>query len=148
MNDGDVAAEVPVAVHDELPRPAQRPHVDGAQTGIIDEAGHSGLGFGGIPGQQNIEGLPGHLSGGMRRRLDLAVSLGLKRENVFVSDAKGVVYLGRTEGMDPNKSRYARDLRRLSAEVTGLRPGTDGRRNPFRRIWEKVRRPSAPTVTA
>jgi len=41
--------------------------------------------------------------------LDLAVSLGLKRENIFVSDAKGVVYLGRTEGMDPNKSRYARD---------------------------------------
>ena len=41
--------------------------------------------------------------------LDLAVSLGLKRENVLVSDAKGVVYLGRTEGMDPNKSRYARD---------------------------------------
>src|SRR3982750_472334 len=41
--------------------------------------------------------------------LDLAVSLGLKRENIFVSDAKGVVYLGRTDGMDPNKSRYARD---------------------------------------
>jgi len=41
--------------------------------------------------------------------LDLAVSLGLKRENILVSDAKGVVYLGRTEGMDPNKSRYARD---------------------------------------
>jgi malate dehydrogenase (oxaloacetate-decarboxylating)(NADP+) len=41
--------------------------------------------------------------------LDLAVSLGLKRENIMVSDAKGVVYLGRTEGMDPNKSRYARD---------------------------------------
>src|SRR4030095_8574152 len=35
--------------------------------------------------------------------LDLAVSLGLKRENIFVSDAKGVVYLGRTERMDPNK---------------------------------------------
>ncbi|HEY2977717.1 MAG TPA: malic enzyme-like NAD(P)-binding protein, partial [Burkholderiaceae bacterium] len=41
--------------------------------------------------------------------LDLAVSLGLKRENIYVTDAKGVVYLGRTEGMDPNKSRYARD---------------------------------------
>src|SRR3954453_18269182 len=41
--------------------------------------------------------------------LDIAVSLGLKRENILVSDAKGVVYLGRTEGMDPNKSRYARD---------------------------------------
>ncbi|HSW06023.1 NADP-dependent malic enzyme, partial [Aquabacterium sp.] len=41
--------------------------------------------------------------------LDIAVSLGLKRENIFVSDAKGVVYMGRTEGMDPNKARYARD---------------------------------------
>src|SRR4051794_4413789 len=29
--------------------------------------------------------------------LDLAVSLGLKRENILVSDAKGVVYLGRAE---------------------------------------------------
>jgi pilus assembly protein CpaE len=57
-----------------------------------------------------------------------------------VNTAKPIVLEG--------KSRYARDLRRLSAEVTGLRPGTDGRRNPFRRIWEKVRRPPAPTVTA
>ena len=50
--------------------------------------------------------------------LDLAVSLGLKRENILVSDAKGVVYLGRTEGMDPNKSRYARDTSaRTLAEI-------------------------------
>jgi malate dehydrogenase (oxaloacetate-decarboxylating)(NADP+) len=50
--------------------------------------------------------------------LDLAVSLGLKRQNIVVSDAKGVVYLGRTEGMDPNKSRYARDTSaRTLAEI-------------------------------
>jgi malate dehydrogenase (oxaloacetate-decarboxylating)(NADP+) len=50
--------------------------------------------------------------------LDLAVSLGLKRENIVVSDAKGVVYLGRTDGMDPNKSRYARDTSaRTLAEI-------------------------------
>ncbi|MGZ5772136.1 MAG: NADP-dependent malic enzyme [Caldimonas sp.] len=55
--------------------------------------------------------------------LDLAVSLGLKRENIFVSDAKGVVYVGRTEGMDPNKARYARDTRaRTLAEII---PGAD-----------------------
>jgi len=55
--------------------------------------------------------------------LDLAVSLGLKRDNIIVSDAKGVVYLGRTEGMDPNKSRYARDTSaRTLAEVI---PGAD-----------------------
>ncbi len=40
--------------------------------------------------------------------LDLLVSLGLKPENVWVSDIKGVVYEGRKEEMDPNKARYAR----------------------------------------
>jgi len=40
--------------------------------------------------------------------LDLLVSLGLRRENVWVSDIVGVVYEGRTEQMDPNKARYAR----------------------------------------
>jgi malate dehydrogenase (oxaloacetate-decarboxylating)(NADP+) len=55
--------------------------------------------------------------------LDLAVSLGLKLKNIFVSDAKGVVYMGRTDGMDPNKARYARDTSaRTLAEVI---PGAD-----------------------
>jgi malate dehydrogenase (oxaloacetate-decarboxylating)(NADP+) len=40
--------------------------------------------------------------------LDLLVSLGLKAENVWVADIKGVVYQGRKEEMDPNKARYAR----------------------------------------
>src|SRR5256884_4107552 len=40
--------------------------------------------------------------------LDLLVSLGLKPDNIWVSDIKGVVYQGRKEEMDPNKSRYAR----------------------------------------
>jgi malate dehydrogenase (oxaloacetate-decarboxylating)(NADP+) len=39
--------------------------------------------------------------------LDLLVGLGLKRENIYVSDIKGVVYAGRTEEMDENKARYA-----------------------------------------
>jgi malate dehydrogenase (oxaloacetate-decarboxylating)(NADP+) len=43
--------------------------------------------------------------------LDLLVSLGVRKENIFVSDAKGVVYAGRTEHMDPNKARYARETR-------------------------------------
>jgi len=55
--------------------------------------------------------------------LDLAVSLGLKPENIFVTDAKGVVYLGRTEGMDPNKSRYARDT--SARTLAQLIPNTD-----------------------
>src|SRR3981189_904035 len=40
--------------------------------------------------------------------LDLLVSLGLKPDNIWVSDIKGVVYQGRKEEMDPNKARYAR----------------------------------------
>jgi malate dehydrogenase (oxaloacetate-decarboxylating)(NADP+) len=55
--------------------------------------------------------------------LDLAVSLGLKPENIFVTDAKGVVFLGRTEGMDPNKARYARDT--SARTLAELMPGTD-----------------------
>ena len=39
--------------------------------------------------------------------LDLLVNLGLRKENVFVTDSKGVVYQGRTEYMDDNKARYA-----------------------------------------
>src|SRR4249920_3829224 len=35
--------------------------------------------------------------------LDQLVSLGLAMENILVSDGKGVVYEGRTEGMDPIK---------------------------------------------
>jgi malate dehydrogenase (oxaloacetate-decarboxylating)(NADP+) len=55
--------------------------------------------------------------------LDLAVSLGLKRKNVFVTDGKGVVYAGRKEGMDDNKARYAQDT---AARTLGdLLPGAD-----------------------
>ncbi len=41
--------------------------------------------------------------------LDLLVSLGLQMKNVWVADIKGVVFEGRTEEMDPNKIRYARN---------------------------------------
>jgi malate dehydrogenase (oxaloacetate-decarboxylating)(NADP+) len=40
--------------------------------------------------------------------LDQLVALGLPRENILVSDIKGVVYEGRTELMDPIKARYAK----------------------------------------
>jgi malate dehydrogenase (oxaloacetate-decarboxylating)(NADP+) len=40
--------------------------------------------------------------------LDQLVGLGLRMENILVTDGKGVVYEGRTEGMDPIKARYAR----------------------------------------
>jgi malate dehydrogenase (oxaloacetate-decarboxylating)(NADP+) len=38
--------------------------------------------------------------------LDLLVELGVKRENIWVSDLAGVVYTGRTELMDNHKSIY------------------------------------------
>ncbi len=42
--------------------------------------------------------------------LDLLVSLGLRMENIWVSDIAGAVYQGRKEEMDPNKARYARPI--------------------------------------
>jgi malate dehydrogenase (oxaloacetate-decarboxylating)(NADP+) len=53
--------------------------------------------------------------------LDLIASLGLKRENIRVTDGKGVVYVGRKEGMEANKARYAAetDARTLADVVPG-----------------------------
>jgi malate dehydrogenase (oxaloacetate-decarboxylating)(NADP+) len=53
--------------------------------------------------------------------LDLLVGLGVKMENVWVSDIAGVVYAGRKEEMDPNKARYARktDARTLGEIIEG-----------------------------
>src|SRR5437870_1259277 len=53
--------------------------------------------------------------------LDLIVSLGLRPENIVITDAKGVVYIGRTEGMDDNKARYAveTNARKLAEVVEG-----------------------------
>ncbi len=50
--------------------------------------------------------------------LNQLVSLGIKRENIWVTDIAGVVYEGRTEQMDPLKATYAQatDARTL-AEV-------------------------------
>ena len=39
--------------------------------------------------------------------LDMLVSLGVRMQNIIVTDIKGVVYRGRTEEMDDNKARYA-----------------------------------------
>jgi len=55
--------------------------------------------------------------------LDQLVALGLPRENILVSDIKGVVFEGRTELMDPIKARYARPT---SARTLGdIMPGAD-----------------------
>jgi malate dehydrogenase (oxaloacetate-decarboxylating)(NADP+) len=55
--------------------------------------------------------------------LDLLIDLGLPLENIFVTDLAGVVYKGRTELMDPDKERFARETAaRTLAEVI---EGTD-----------------------
>src|SRR5574344_1053447 len=53
--------------------------------------------------------------------LNLLVVLGLKRENVFVTDLAGVVYEGRNELMDDDKAVSAQktDLRTLSQVIDG-----------------------------
>ena len=55
--------------------------------------------------------------------LDLLVSLGVRRENIFVSDIKGVVYEGRTEEMDEIKARYAQ--RTQARTLREILPGAD-----------------------
>ena len=53
--------------------------------------------------------------------LDVMVGLGVRRENVFVCDSKGVVYQGRPGGYDESKARYAQQtaLRTLADVVAG-----------------------------
>ena len=53
--------------------------------------------------------------------LDLVQGLGVKRENIWVTDIAGVVYEGRTEQMDQWKARYAQttDARGLGDVIDG-----------------------------
>ena len=53
--------------------------------------------------------------------LDLLVSMGLKKENVFVCDRKGVLYEGREGTNDPHKLRYtqATGMRTLHDAIAG-----------------------------
>jgi malate dehydrogenase (oxaloacetate-decarboxylating)(NADP+) len=53
--------------------------------------------------------------------LDLLVSMGLKKENVYACDRKGLLYAGREGTNTPYKSRYlqATDMRTLSQAIVG-----------------------------
>ena len=53
--------------------------------------------------------------------LDMLVALGMRMENIWVTDIAGVVYTGRKEVMDDNKARYARktDARMLNEVIEG-----------------------------
>ena len=41
--------------------------------------------------------------------LDLLVAVGVKRENIYVTDSRGIIWKGREENMEANKARYAQD---------------------------------------
>ncbi len=43
---------------------------------------------------------------------NLYLLLGVKRENIIMCDSKGVIFKGRTEGMNPYKERYASDTKK------------------------------------
>ena len=52
--------------------------------------------------------------------LDMLVAMGMKMENIFVTDIAGVVYTGRVAEMDDNKARYAKDTKaRTLSDVIG-----------------------------
>ncbi|WP_454726906.1 MULTISPECIES: NADP-dependent malic enzyme [Cupriavidus] len=53
--------------------------------------------------------------------LDLLLDLGMKLENIWVTDLAGVVYEGRAELMDPEKARFAQktDKRKLAEVIDG-----------------------------
>jgi malate dehydrogenase (oxaloacetate-decarboxylating)(NADP+) len=54
--------------------------------------------------------------------LDLLVSLGLRKENILVTDSKGVLHAGRA-GLDDSKAHYARDTPARS--LADAMPGAD-----------------------
>lgn len=52
---------------------------------------------------------------------ELMVTMGARRENITLVDTRGVVYKGRTEGMNPYKERFAvdTDMRSLADAIRG-----------------------------
>ena len=53
--------------------------------------------------------------------MDLLIKLGMRMENIVVTDIAGVVYTGRKEEMDENKARFAKDIpgRTLGEVIAG-----------------------------
>lgn len=54
--------------------------------------------------------------------LDLLVGIGMSRQNIFISDSKGVVWQGRDKEMEPSKARYAQqtEARKLADIMIGV----------------------------
>ncbi|HQR04568.1 MAG: NADP-dependent malic enzyme [Proteobacteria bacterium] len=55
--------------------------------------------------------------------LNLAVQLGVNPANVFITDSKGVVYVGRDAKLDPSKARYAKET--TARSLADIMPGAD-----------------------
>jgi malate dehydrogenase (oxaloacetate-decarboxylating)(NADP+) len=55
--------------------------------------------------------------------LDLLIGLGVRHENVWVTDSKGVIYKGRAQGMDAQKERYAQPTE--ARTLADIMPGAD-----------------------
>ena len=101
--------------------------------------------------QEDRRGQAGHARGAGAAALaclDLLVELGVKRENIWVTDIKGVVYAGRDEddGPDQGALRQERPTARTLAEVIAgadVFLGLSGRRRAEagdgRRRWRATR---------
>ena len=48
--------------------------------------------------------------------LDLLVKLGMRKDNIAVTDSRGVIYRGREDNMDPSKAAYARETSKRTLE--------------------------------
>lgn len=41
--------------------------------------------------------------------LNLLINLGMRRENIYVADSRGIIWKGREDNMEPNKAQFAQD---------------------------------------
>ncbi len=123
INLEDIKAPECFEVEEELKRTMKIPvfHDDQHGTAIISGAALlNALGLVGKPiGQVKLV-----FSGAGASAISCAehyIRLGLKRENVTMCDSKGVIYEGRTEGMNKYKARFARPtgLRTLTEALQG-----------------------------
>ncbi|MGP8245798.1 MAG: malic enzyme-like NAD(P)-binding protein, partial [Bryobacteraceae bacterium] len=123
INLEDIKAPECFAIEEELRRTMKIPvfHDDQHGTAIISGAGL--LNALEIAGKK-IEDVKVVFSGAGASALACAthyVNLGVRRENILMCDTKGVIYEGRTEGMNPYKARFAAhtECRTLAEALVG-----------------------------
>lgn len=51
--------------------------------------------------------------------LDLLVSFGMRKENIFVTDRAGVIYEGRSHNTGVHKARYAQETKLRTVSTPG-----------------------------